>query len=115
VDTLEPWIAGGEVVAKMATAMATDEGTAEFVRLFEKLDKDGDGKVSSQEWGRAVHAEQELMSKYFGGSSLKEIGSAFSRLDTNKDGMISWDEFKAAFASYVSKQAKALEATDKTA
>jgi Ca2+-binding EF-hand superfamily protein len=46
---------------------------------------------------------------------LKEIGSAFSRLDTNKDGMISWDEFKAAFASYVSKQAKALEATDKTA
>jgi Ca2+-binding EF-hand superfamily protein len=111
-SVLEIWAAGGEVVAKMATAMATDEGAAEFVSLFEKLDKDADGKVSSQEWGRAVHAEQELMGKYFGGSTLKEIGSAFTRLDTNKDGTLTWEEFKAAFAAYTEKQAKAFEAFD---
>jgi Ca2+-binding EF-hand superfamily protein len=111
-SALETWAAGGEVVAKMATAMAADEGAAEFLSLFEKLDKDADGKVSSQEWGRAVHAEQELMGKYFGGSTLKEIGSAFTRLDTNKDGALTWEEFKVAFAAYTEKQAKAFEAFD---
>jgi hypothetical protein len=49
------------------------------------LDKDSDGRVTGKECGLQLVQEKEIMCKYFGGSTLKEIGTAFKRLDTNKD------------------------------
>merc|ERR1711933_655848 len=48
---------------------------------------------TGKEWGSKVYAEQDLMSKYFGGTTLKEIGEAFNRIDSNGDDNLTWDEF----------------------
>ena len=72
------------------------KGLAELRNLFDSLDKDHDGKVTGQEWGKKVKEHQTLLAKYFGGSTLKEIGSAFKRIDTDGNASLSWDEFVAA-------------------
>lgn len=74
-------------------AMETDEGSAELKQLYETLDKDGDGKVSSKEWGSAVYKNQDIMKKYFGGRTLEEIGRAFNRIDADNSDSLTWDEF----------------------
>jgi hypothetical protein len=68
----------------------------ELRNLFDSLDKDHDGKVTGQEWGKKVKEHQTLLAKYFGGSTLKEIGGAFKRIDTDGNASLSWDEFVAA-------------------
>ena len=78
---------------QLAAAMNTDEGYAELRALFQTLDKDGDGTVTSKEWGAAVSKNKELLGKYFGGATAKEIGMAFKRLDADGSGDLSWDEF----------------------
>ena len=37
---------------------------------------------------------KELLSKFFGGASAKEIGQAFQELDTDGSGELSWEEFE---------------------
>ena len=78
---------------QLAAAMNTDEGYAELRALFQTLDKDGDGTVTSKEWGAAVSKNKELLGKYFGGATAKEIGMAFKRLDADGSGDLSWEEF----------------------
>ena len=39
---------------------------------------------------------QVLLSRYFGGSTLKEIGQAFKRIDVDGSASLSWEEFVAA-------------------
>merc|ERR1719428_1379058 len=68
----------------------------ELRKLFETLDKDGDGQVTAQEWGKNVKENQVLLAKFFGGSTLKEIGSAFSRIDADGNASLDWEEFIAA-------------------
>merc|ERR1712078_833668 len=74
----------------------TTKGLEELRKLFDTLDKDNDGKVTGQEWGKKVKENQTLLAKYFGGSTLKEIGEAFRRIDTDGNASLSWDEFVAA-------------------
>mmetsp|Transcript_27417 Transcript_27417/g.58663 ORF Transcript_27417/g.58663 Transcript_27417/m.58663 type:complete len:184 (+) Transcript_27417:302-853(+) len=88
------------IAAKLVTALATDEGKTEFKELWDRLDKDGDGKVSGAEWGKKVWEEKAIMSKYFGGSTMAEIGTGFNRIDSNGDGQLTWDEFTAEVESY---------------
>ena len=38
----------------LAAALATPEGRAEFKALFESLDANGDGALSSKEWGSGI-------------------------------------------------------------
>ena len=78
---------------QLAAAMNTDEGYAELRALFQTLDMDGDGTVTSKEWGAAVSKNKELLGKYFGGATAKEIGMAFKRLDADGSGDLSWEEF----------------------
>lgn len=79
-------------------AMETVEGKADLKALFKTLDKDGDSTVSSKEWGSAVYKNQDVMKKYFGGSSLSEIGRAFNRIDADNSDSLTWDEFVEATA-----------------
>ena len=65
---------------------ATEEGEnskSELRALFDSLDVNGDGRVSSKEWGAAVARNRSLAAKYFGGASMREIGAAFSRIDVD--------------------------------
>jgi len=78
--------------------------------LFDKLDKNGDGRVSSAEWGKAVGANKQMLSKYFGGETLKEIGQLFKELDVNGDGSLSWGEFEAAAVKRMQRVAGMTEA-----
>lgn len=87
---------GVQAVAQLAEALQTEEGEVALKEFFMSLDKDGDGKVSKKEWGSKVGKQKELMSKYFGGATAAEVGAAFNRIDTNRDGSLSWEEFLAA-------------------
>merc|ERR1712193_518890 len=82
--------------AKVAEVMQTDDGKAELKAFFDLLDKDQNGKVSSKEWGHALGKQKDLMAKYFGGLTPAEIGQAFKRIDVNKDGNLTWEEFESA-------------------
>ena len=68
--------------------------------LFDALDVDGNGHVDSKEWGRAVAKHAELMAEQLGSqlggqeSALKAIGQAFKKIDTDRSGTITWDEFE---------------------
>lgn len=96
---------------KLAALLVTDDGKQELRELWNTLDKDGDGKVTGKEWGSAVYKNQDMMKKFFGGSTLSEIGHAFNRIDYNKDESLTWDEFASDVKSYeVSvKLAKAMD------
>ena len=87
-------------LGQLMTLMGTDEGVGEMRALWDKLDKNADGKITGKEWGSKVYAEQDLMSKYFGGTTLKEIGEAFNRIDSNGDDNLTWDEFLSEIKSY---------------
>jgi len=70
-----------------------DEGEAKLKALFNELDLDGSGEVSSKEWGRNVYKKREALSKFFGGSSLKAIGTLFSVADVDGDESLTFAEF----------------------
>jgi Ca2+-binding EF-hand superfamily protein len=95
---------GAPFADKVVAMLSTEEGTEEMRALWEDLDKDNDGKVSGKEWGSQVYAKQDVMSEYFGGSSLQEIGEGFNRIDTNGDDSLTWEEFVAEVASYKAVQ-----------
>jgi len=67
-------------------------GVDQLRSLFESLDKDSDGKVSSKEWGGQLKRNQAALSKHFGGASLQEIGRKFRQIDADGDGSLSWEE-----------------------
>merc|ERR1712010_43262 len=79
----------------LSAAVSSDEGLAKLRALFDELDKDGSGEVSSKEWGSSVYKKREALSKYFGGSSLKSIGTLFSVADADGNDSITFDEFVA--------------------
>lgn len=68
----------------------------ELHKLFETVDKDENGRVSSSEWGKAVSKNQEMMKKYFGGETIEEIGKNFNKIDLNGDDKLSWVEIVKA-------------------
>mmetsp|Transcript_13343 Transcript_13343/g.15296 ORF Transcript_13343/g.15296 Transcript_13343/m.15296 type:complete len:185 (+) Transcript_13343:70-624(+) len=88
------------VADKMALIFAKQEAVAEFREFFETLDSDGDQKVTGKEWGSKVYANQDMMSKYFGGATLAEIGEAFNRIDSDGNDLLTWDEFHSEIKSY---------------
>ena len=77
-------------------ALSTAEGRAEFKILFDSLDADGDGAVSSKEWGRGVGRNKAIMQRYFGGATVGEVGRMFSKINTDGDAKLTWAEWCAA-------------------
>merc|ERR1712210_182923 len=80
---------------QLSAAASTAEGVAKLKALFDELDLDKSGEVSSKEWGSNVYKKREVLSKYFGGSSLKSIGTLFSVADADGNDSITFDEFVA--------------------
>jgi len=64
----------------------------ELKSLFSSMDIDGNHKLSYKAWNKGITKHQGLLTKYFGGSA-KELGGVFRRLDADRDGSLTWDEF----------------------
>jgi len=88
-----------ELDLALATAIASDDDRAELLSLFNALDKDVSGSVSSKEWGSAVGKHRATLSKFFGGATPAEIGKQFERLDVDGSKDLSWDEFAGGVMS----------------
>ena len=73
---------------------------AELRALFETLDGDGDGLVTSQEWGKGLAKNREQIAKNFGGGTMAETGKAFKRIDADSSGDLTGEEFVVARASH---------------
>ena len=80
----------------LKAALETAEGKAAFKSLFDSLDANKDGAVSSKEWGKGVGKNRELMQKYFGGSTTGEVARMFGKINTDGDAKLTWVEWCAA-------------------
>jgi len=85
--------------AAIVAMFHSEEGRAELTALWKALDKDGDGTVTSKEWGKGVSANWKTMGKFFGGCTQAEVGKAFKTLDVDGSGDLTWDEFEGAVSS----------------
>ena len=86
--------ASERVAHQLAAALGTEEGEAEVARLFESLDKNADGRISSHEWALGIGRQPLMMLKWFGGSSTEELLGAFGAFDDDGSGALSWEELK---------------------
>lgn len=87
---------------RAAKLCLSPEGVGQLKRLFDLIDKDGNGSVTSKEWGAAVGkpATRTLMMDFFGGINAGECGKMWHRIDKDRSGELSFDEFVAATAAY---------------
>ena len=92
--------AADKAAHQMSEALAREEGRVELRKLFRQLDTDGDGRISSEEWARGMGKQGTAMAKYFGGSTYEDLARAFSRIDDNGDGFVTWDEMVEGAAHY---------------
>jgi len=67
--------------------------------LFECIDLDGNGYVSSKEWGQAVRSNWNEMSYAFSGMTKSEVGRMFKKLDADGSGDLTWSELEALLPS----------------
>ena len=81
---------------QLADALALDSGKSDLRRLFSKLDRNGDGRISSTEWARGMSTDGTTMTKYFGGATYEDLAHAFTRIDTNGSGYLNFDEIVSA-------------------
>ncbi|XP_024959277.1 calmodulin-like protein 1 [Cynara cardunculus var. scolymus] len=74
---------------KFSSAAAFHPNADEMRRVFNKFDKNRDGKISKEEYGSAVGL--------LGGKKAKsEVTKAFQVIDVDGDGFIDFDEFMEA-------------------
>ena len=90
--------AGAALANKVGDPKVWDELKA----LFDSLDHDADGKVTSKEWGKGVAKHRDQMMKMFGGQTMQEIGRAFKRLDANGDKHLTWEELQEGAVDFLS-------------
>jgi len=92
----------GAPPAPMADGAMTRAETLAMVRdHFARLDTDRDGAITTAE----VTARHGQMAEQMGGRmAARDPNAAFDRLDANKDGMISRDEFNAVREQRIEKR-----------
>eukprot|EP00930_Biecheleria_cincta_P051302 TRINITY_DN36460_c0_g1_i1.p1 TRINITY_DN36460_c0_g1~~TRINITY_DN36460_c0_g1_i1.p1 ORF type:complete len:336 (-),score=75.92 TRINITY_DN36460_c0_g1_i1:301-1281(-) len=96
----------------LAHAVSTEGGLAELKSLFDEIDLDGSGKITSAEWARGVSANKSIMGKYFGAYTEDDICKAFKRLDIDGNDKLTWAEFQLSAKAYgVADQAATAMAT----
>ncbi len=74
-------------------------GKADKGKVFEKLDANGDGKLSKEEFKTGFDKVKELIEQKGGDKAKKitekmDVDKAFEKADTNKDGSISKEEYE---------------------
>jgi Ca2+-binding EF-hand superfamily protein len=64
--------------------------------MFKRLDSDGDGKISKEEFAKFAEVMREKVKEKGKGKNANGKGAdaIFSRLDANGDGYLSLEEFK---------------------
>jgi len=77
----------------LTEASAEERALTQLKLIFDSVDTSGDGSVSKDELATALDKDESL------GTLIKEAGFQskyrdLSELDTNKDGCVSWEEFK---------------------
>jgi len=119
--------------------MENPKARMDLESLFKKLDKDGDGKVSYKEWMRGLtqneaetrdslasnssqssgiqgpRKDESILSKYFGGADVADVGVLFRCLDQDKNGSLSWEELEAgtkALAALSAARGKDIQADE---
>jgi len=83
----------------LGTAGAADEAAGKKKggdpeALFKKMDTNGDGKISKDEFSAFVDKLKAKLGDK-GDKAAKAFDGLFEKLDTNKDGFLSLEEFKA--------------------
>jgi len=69
----------------------------ELKALWDKLNENADGVVTSKEWGHLINNNVQLVKKCFGDfQDLKEIGKYFNVIDKNHDKKLTWKEVVSA-------------------
>jgi len=92
-------LAGSAAAVQAVIEMySSSEGKAQLQGLWSALDKDGDGTITSKEWGKGVAANWKTMSKFFGGCTIAEAGKAFKSIDVDGSGDLTWEEFEGAIS-----------------
>merc|ERR1712025_811631 len=91
-----------KAVKQLQEALATSR--AALKDLWDKLDKDKNGKVTGKERGSKVYANKDAMARFFGGSDMASIGKAFNRIDHDGNDSLTWEEFIAQNDSYKTVQ-----------
>ena len=80
------------------------QGLAELRVVFDQLDVDKSGSVDLKEWNAGVKQHRSVLSQYFGGSTISEIGANFRVMDKNRDGSLTWIEFERSAIKAVAKR-----------
>jgi Ca2+-binding EF-hand superfamily protein/NAD-dependent SIR2 family protein deacetylase len=82
-----------------AKATAIDRAlkrTERFKRLFQELDNNDDGVISTLEFVRGVKHDPELLALFTDAKSLDREVAIFNQLDVDGSGALSWEEFLSA-------------------
>lgn len=91
-----------ELDLALAKALATEAGKSELRLFFESVDTSKDGKVTAEEWAKAVSEKggsYDTMRKFFGDVTIDELRAQFSRLDVDGSNDLTWDEFSSGVTS----------------
>lgn len=99
-EQFEVGVGSLRVSLAMGVAMSTEEGEQMLKQLFDTLDKDNSGSVDVSEWSRGVEENRVKVAKLFGVATQAEIATAFARIDTDGDGMLTWAEFVSGAARF---------------
>jgi len=85
----------------VAELSSTEGGVAELQRLFDSIDSDSNGTIDIDEWSQGLVEHNEFCAKVFGGpTNIADASALFKRLDDNRDGVLTWEEFKAGAARF---------------
>ena len=71
-----------EQVQALLNALESDEGYNELHQLFKRLDADGNGELTGEEWSAGLAANVDVVSKYFGEAVSSSDGAhLFNQID----------------------------------
>lgn len=97
----------------MSAAAATKAGLGELTGVFEGIEKDESGKVSSSDFGRAlVGAKSAKLQKYFGDAPADEVAKAFERLNADGSKQLNSEEFERGLKGFTQTYGPALRISD---